>query len=72
MNTAAKTKRFKVQRYVREVTDDYGRAGEIEWHVMDHKNPLWPDCAEVFSLRRLAKAFAEKLEAEHVTSQDAS
>jgi hypothetical protein len=44
---------YKVEKYVREETNDYGRAGEIEWHLV---NVHTGEPVEIFSLRRDAIA----------------
>jgi hypothetical protein len=54
-----KTTKFSVERYVREETDDYGRAGEVEWHLMSPEG----ECLEVYGLKRLAKAHADRCNA---------
>jgi hypothetical protein len=52
--------RYTVERYEREETNDYGRAGEIEWRL---NNPDG-ECIDVYPLRRMAKAAADACNAE--------
>jgi hypothetical protein len=46
------TKFYTVHREVREVTNDYGRAGEVEWRLVTPQG----ECIDVFTLRRDAIA----------------
>jgi hypothetical protein len=41
---------YQVERNVREETNDYGKAGEVEWHLMSPEG----ECIEVYGLKRLA------------------
>ncbi len=43
---------YIVEKYVREETDGYGRAGEVEWHIVNTKTQ---EVVQVYPLRRMAK-----------------
>lgn len=49
--------KYIIEKYIREETDAYGRAGEVEWHIV---NVETQEVTQVYPLRRMAKqALAE-------------
>lgn len=51
------TANYIIEKYVREDSDAYGKAGEVEWHILNTKTQ---EVVQVYPLRRMAKqALAE-------------
>lgn len=50
--------RYTVEKFTREETDGYGKAGEVEWHVVDAHTQ---EVHDVFPLKRIAKAVASRM-----------
>lgn len=47
--------KYTVERYVRDETDGYGEAGEVEWRLVSPTG----ECVEVYPTRRQAREAAE-------------
>ena len=54
-------KHLKIERRIREHTDHYGKAGEVEWFVVDFSVPDCPQVVDVFRKRYLAKEMIDYL-----------
>jgi hypothetical protein len=46
------TTTYTIEKYVREDTDAYGKAGEVEWHIINIKTQ---EVVQIYPLRRMAK-----------------
>ena len=46
------TTTYTIEKYVREDTDAYGKAGEVEWHIVNIKTQ---EVVQIYPLRRMAK-----------------